>query len=434
MRKNCFKTIVSTILAISMSGSLAGCGTSDSAKIPDINIPASGTSIPNESQEISESGKTAGHPQTVADPNVAVTDFAVTLFREAQNEGHNTLISPLSVLCALSLTANGSQGETMTQMENALGIPVSQLNEYLHTYISSLPRGEKYKLSLANSIWLKEDEHFTVNPDFLQRGHDLYAAEINQVPFNDSTLKDINQWVSDKTDGMIENILSNMSPDAVMYLVNALAFDAEWENIYYDYEVYKGIFTTEDGIRQDVQMMHSEEQTYLQDENGQGFIKYYTGQKYAFAALLPNEGISVNEYITSLNGEKLHGILANSMDTKVLTALPKFECEYNIKLNPLLQKMGMTDAFDPNTADFSAMGQAGTDPLYINGVLHKTFISVYEKGTRAGASTVVEMNVGCAMPAEEPKRVYLERPFVYMIVDCENNIPIFMGTVMDMEK
>lgn len=427
MRKKWFKTIISTILAISMSGSMAGCGTSDTAKVPDINVPAPETSNPG------ESGKTTGHPPVVADPDIAVTDFAVNLFQKAQNEDENTLLSPLSVLCALSLTANGAQGETLTQMETALGIPVSQINEYLQAYIASLPEGEKYKLSLANSIWLKDDDHFTVNPNFLQTGHDLYVAEINQVPFNDSTLKDINQWVSDETDGMIKNILADMSPDAVMYLVNALAFDAEWQDIYYDYEVRRGIFTTEDDVEQTVEMMHSEEQIYLQDENAQGFIKYYTDQKYAFAALLPDEGISVKEYISSLDGEKLHNLLSNPVDTKVLTSLPKFESEYNIELNTLLQEMGMTDAFNPNAADFSAMGQAGTDPVYISNVLHKSFITVNEKGTKAGAATLVQMDVGCAMPTEEPKKVYLDRPFVYMIIDCEQNLPIFMGTVMDME-
>jgi len=180
--------------------------------------------------------------------------------------------------------------------------------------------------------------------------------------------------------------------------------------------------------------MYSVENQYLEDENGKGFVKYYKDGKYAFVALLPDEDITVSEYIASLNGEKLQNLLAKSKSVKVYTSIPKFETEYDVELSDVLKVMGMEDAFDEDKADFAGMGTCKEGNVYINRVLHKTFISVDEKGTKAGAATAVEMTTdGVAAQDDNRKEVYLDRPFVYMLVDCENQIPFFMGTVMEVE-
>ena len=365
--------------------------------------------------------------------NADVTGFAVRLFQASEKSGKNTLVSPLSVLCALAMTANGAEGETLEQMEAVLGMTAEQLNLYLYSYMENLSQGEKYKLSLANSIWFTEDERFTVNRDFLQLNADYYGADIYQAPFDGQTCRDINNWVKQKTDGMIPEILDQIPPEAVMYLVNALAFEAEWSEVYKEHQVRDGKFTREDGTRQDAEFMYSSEGVYLEDEKATGFMKYYQGGKYAFAAMLPNEGVSVSDYIASLNGESLHAMLANPQYTAVLASIPKFEVEYGVEMSEILAGMGMPRAFDPAGAEFEGLGVFADGNICISRVLHKTFISVGEKGTRAGAATVVEMvGESAAVGPQEPKRVYLDRPFVYMLIDCENNIPFFIGTMMDM--
>ena len=148
-------------------------------------------------------------------------------------------------------------------------------------------------------------------------------------------------------------------------------------------------------------------------------------------ALLPNEGVSVDEYIASLDGESLNALLSNAKHTAVSAKMPKFETEYDVEMSKVLQSMGMIDAFDGNKADFSGLGTSSAGNLRINRVIHKTFISVAEKGTKAGASTVVEVTDESA--PMEIKSVFLDRPFVYMLVDCENNLPFFIGTMMDVE-
>ena len=367
--------------------------------------------------------------------DAAVSDFALRLFKESMEDGENTLISPLSVLVALSMTANGADNETLSQMESVLGMPIDQLNTWISTYMANLPEEEKYKLSLANSIWFKDDPTFVVNEDFLQTNADYYGAGIYKAPFDDSTLKEINKWVEDNTDGMIKDILDQIPEDAVMYLVNALAFDAEWQNIYNEYQIQDGKFTTEDGTVRDVELMYSNENKYLNDDKAEGFIKYYANRKYAFAALLPNEGVSVSEYIASLDGEHLQELLSGAKTTPVDAAIPKFETEYKVEMSEILKKMGMPDAFDGTLADFSKLGST-TDGknIFINRVIHQTYINVDGKGTKAGAATVVEMTKESAMePMDPPKQVYLDRPFVYMLIDCETNLPFFIGTMMDVK-
>ena len=363
--------------------------------------------------------------------NADVTDFAIRLFKASNENGKNTLISPLSVLCALAMTANGAEEETLAQMEEVLGMTTEELNLYLYSYMKNLPQGDKYKLSLANSIWFTEDERFTVNQDFLQTNADYYGADIYKAPFDKQTLKDINNWVKQNTDGMIPEILDQISPEAIMYLVNALAFEAEWSEIYEKHQVKDGEFTKEDGTKQDVKFMYGSEGTYFEDEKATGFMKRYKGGKYAFVAMLPNEGVTVSEYIASLDGESLNALLANPQYATVHTSIPKFETEYKVEMSEILQGMGMTEAFDMYNADFEGLGTSTGGNIYISRVLHKTFISVGEKGTKAGAATIVEMKDGAAAEPTEPKKVYLDRPFVYMLVDCENNIPFFIGTMMD---
>lgn len=412
------KRIVSFILTLVLAlSALTACDTPQSDDLMD---------------DIKPNHDVAKNIELVDVSDAAVTDFGVRLFKESLTDGKNTLISPLSVLVALSMTANGADGETLSQMEAVLGMPVEQLNSWVNAYMSNLPEEEKYKLSLANSIWFKDAESFTVNEDFLQTNADYYGAGIFKAPFDKSTLKEINKWVKDNTDGMIKDILNEIPPEAVMYLVNALAFDAEWQDVYEEYHVREGKFTTEDREKRDVELMYSSENMYLEDDMATGFIKYYKDRKYAFAALLPNEGVSVSEYVASLDGKHLNEMLINAQQGVVSAAIPKFETEYKVEMSDILKQMGMPDAFNYTVADFSKLGESTEGNICISRVIHQTYINVDEKGTKAGAATLVELECESAMETiEPPKEVYLDRPFVYMLIDCQTNLPFFIGTVMD---
>ena len=409
--------IISLVLLCAMAVNLTGCATTVHAEdLMEGVTPNSVTAL-----------------NDLSSGSADVTDFAIRLFKQTNENGKNTLISPLSVLCALAMTANGAEGETREQMEAVLGMSVEELNLYLYSYINSLPQGEKYKLSVANSIWFTDDDRFTVNQDFLQTNADYYGADIYKTPFDKQTLKDINNWVKNETDNMIPKVLEDIPDAAIMYLINALAFEAEWTEIYEKNQVRDKTFTKEDGTKQDVELMYSTEGKYLEDENATGFIKYYKERKYAFVALLPNEGVTVSEYVNSLDGASLAALLANAESRSVETAIPKFESEYDIEMSSILEAMGMSNAFNVTFANFSGIGDSTEGGIYISKVIHKTYIQVGEKGTKAGAVTAIEMNDGSAGPPDEVKQVYLDRPFVYMLIDCETNIPFFIGTMMGVE-
>ncbi len=351
----------------------------------------------------------------------AYGNFSVELLKKCFDGKSNTLISPLSVSSALTMTANGANGQTKDEMEKVLGsgIPLDELNKYLSSFSGSLTSGEDFKLKNANSIWFIKDNNFNVNNEFLQTNADFYHAEIYERAYNDEIVNDINNWVSEHTDGMIDKLLDNGDALSNIALINATAFNAVWETYYFDNFVKDGTFTDANGNEQSVTMLISEESEYIHGDNCTGFIKKYKGGKYGFAAILPDSNVSISDFVGLLNGDKLFKMLQNAESTNVVAKMPKFEYEYSTELSEALKALGMPTAFS-DSADFS--GISG-DKLLISDVLHKTKISVTEEGTRAVAATGVVMS---AAP-DGDKQVILNRPFMYMIIDNETKLPLFAG-------
>lgn len=355
-------------------------------------------------------------------------EFGLSLFKKSIDDEKNSLVSPLSVMLALAMTANGADGDTLEEMESILGgeLSIDELNEYLYTYMKKLPSSEKAKLEIANAIWFKDDEiAIRVKEEFLHKNADYYGASVYKAPFDETTLNDINGWVKEHTDGMIDKILEELGDMAVMYLINAICFDAEWADPYSDYAIYEGSFYGLSGT-ETVELMRSEESRFVSDENAIGFIKPYKNG-YSFMAILPNEGMSLADYIDTLEGDELVQLYKNAEWAQVNATLPKFKYDYSIFLNDALKAMGMEKAFE---GGFSNLGESAYGELFINRVLHKTFIEVDNMGTRAAAVTAVEIYPESAMPIE-PKTVKLDRPFLYAIVDNATGLPIFIGTVND---
>lgn len=366
-----------------------------------------------------------------------MTDFAVRLFKNCFQYGENQLISPLSVISALGMAANGAQNETLKEMEDVLGVEHETLNHYLKAFVTNKYKTWENKFTIANSIWFDEGRlgKGTVQRDFLQTNADYYEADLYELKFNRDAKDRINEWVSEKTDGKIPKMLEdNISDETVMFLVNALSFDADWESPYSEKAVHEEKFITENGSERNAEFMYSREYAYIEDENTTGFVKYYNGRRYAFVALLPNEGIKMSDYVSSLDGQKIENLLKNIDESPVNTKTPKFNVDYSIELKDTLETMGMKMAFDQYKADFYGIAHPTPYPLYIGRVLHKTFFRIDEKGTSAGAATMIDVVMGgeiLDIETKEPYTVYLDRPFVYMLIDCKSKTPFFIGTAMD---
>ena len=150
-------------------------------------------------------------------------------------------------------------------------------------------------MKLANSVWINtENEQFQPDAEFLKRNALESGASVYGAPFDEAACKALNQWVEQNTDGMVKDILDRIPREAIMYLVNAAAFDAKWEKPYQSSQVGKGTFTREDGSESEVPMMYSMESVFLKGEHAVGFCRPYASGYY-FAAILPEEGWTLQE-------------------------------------------------------------------------------------------------------------------------------------------
>ena len=358
-----------------------------------------------------------------------VMNFSAEIFSHTAGE-NNSLVSPVSLLYALAMTANGADGRTLAEFEKLIDTDMNKLNSYLAAFTTNMPQSPKAKLDMANAIWFR-DNGFTANEDFLDINRNYYGAGVYTAPFDDGTVNDMNNFVKDATDGQIDKILDNIPPSTVMYLLNALSFDSEWEEKYKKEQIHDGTFTAYDGSIQTVKMMYSQENRYIEDENTTGFTKDYKGGNYRFVALLPDENTDIIDYVKNLTGEKLTNLL-NTQSCTVDVGIPQFESNYDAEMKDILTDMGLGSFFDPATADFSKLGSAQYN-LYVSSVIHKTTLTLDDKGTKAAAITLVSQDEGAAAPPEDLKTVILDRPFVYMIVENQTEIPVFIGTVMTIE-
>ncbi|HCA05237.1 MAG TPA: serine protease [Ruminococcaceae bacterium] len=370
--------------------------------------------------------------EALAEGDKAVTNLGVELLKAGRKEKKNTLVSPVSVMGVLSMTSNGARGKTKAQMEKVLGMPVNALNTYFKYFQSNTNNSwglEYTKLNTANSVWcnsLYGNVNYT--DSFKEAAEDYYSAEVSALPFDIDAQNRINGWVKENTDNMIDGIVDEINPQSYMYLVNALAFDGKWESPYDPrFMVRSGTFTNADGTKSAAEYLCSEEYKYLSSDSAAGFMKSFEGSNYAFAALLPNEDLSIENYVESLDGKALSKILNSQSEEKVEVRLPKFKVDYKTELSPVLKAMGMTDAFDATKANFTGMIENAPFNAYIGRVIHKTAIEVNEVGTKAAAATSVEIKAGST--PEEPKYIRLDRPFVYMIINSKTNTPLFIGTL-----
>lgn len=356
------------------------------------------------------------------------TDFSAELFRRSfKNE--NTLISPLSVMLALGISANGSAGETAEEYTRLFGgADADDMNKYLYSYVESICGEEEAKLASANSLWLNGEMNYEVKSDFLQNVIDYYSADVFKSSFGESTVNEMNSWCSEHTDGMVENAVSGLPEDAAALIVNAVCFSAPWVDNYSDSQISDGIFTSQSGDERAVKMLSSLEGGYIESPLATGFKKYYLGNRYAFVALLPNEGVSISTFADSLNGDEIRSLLDSESEVhSVRVSMPEFAYGSKVDMTEALAEMGLEKSFSPS-ADYS--GITSDMPIHIGGIEHATRIELTRNGTSCAAVTVEQL-MGASMP---DKSVVLDRPFVYMIVDCENSLPVMIGAVTDITE
>jgi serpin B len=417
MKKKSVLSLICLLLAALMLLSLVSCGI----------VPKASALSDGYTRKTTESGK-------VTDALVSsLSDFSFDLLQGAiadPNSRGNLLTSPLSAFLCLSLVTNGASGETLTQLENLLGMEIKDLNKALYAYTRSLSSTEDCKVKMANSVWFRDTETLHVKESYLQTSADWYDAEQFAAPFNLSTVKEINGWVENNTDGMIDSIIDDPSAiqGSVMYLINTLVFDAKWMVEYEKKQIRDDSFHNYDGSKTAVKMLCSDESIVLRPENGIGFTKKYKGGNYSFVALLPDEGTDIYDFAATLDGEKWLSMWNSKDYYPANVKIPEFSYEAGFDLKETLKALGATDMFDEYKADFSALATSENGNIYCSGVHQKCFIDVSRDGTKAAAVTWADMTDSAAEPTS-PVNIFLDRPFVYAIVDNTTGRPLFLGIV-----
>lgn len=360
-------------------------------------------------------------------------NFSANLFSQNLNNGQNGLVSPLSALYCLALAANGADGNTLAEIESVLGISIDELNESAYQFASDVYNGKGCSVSLANSIWMKDDPLLNVNDSFLQANADWYNADIYTSSFDNSTKNNINNWVKDNTNGMIDKIIDNIDEDTLIYLFNALAFDAEWEEKYKNSQIKDDIFSNYNGSTANISMMTSKENKYYSYGGAVGFSKNYKGSRYSFVAILPDESVDIYDFASSFDGDFFKNFMSSRINAAVTAQMPEFKFEsQNMDLIKSMKAMGINDMFSEYDADFSKLGSYGFNGLYVAKYFQKTYIDVSRNGTKAAAISGIGFAPKAADAPDKYYTVRLDRPFVYAIVDNQTNIPLFVGLTADL--
>ncbi len=345
-----------------------------------------------------------------------------------ENPGKNLCVSPYSVYTALAMTANGANGQTMTEMLNVLGFTdkevgdmngsVKKLNESL------IGKDPSTVFETANSVWYNSDG-FEVYPGFVSAMGDSYSAIVEGIDFgSDKALPRVNGWVSDKTHGKIDEIISKINPDDVCFLINALYFNGKWTTVFDKKKTHEGSFRNFDGTLVTVPVMYLEDTIQAVINDDVTAVKLPYGDKswsmYLFMPpagtnpdtwsedVLPKEWDNLRRSFVSVPGQELY--------------LPQFKVESSLELGNQLKALGMPTAFG-GAADFSKLGPGS---LAISQVLHKTYIDVNEEGTEAAAVTAVIIT-RTSFPINQLR---FNRPFVFVIAEEETGAILFVGKIV----
>jgi serpin B len=377
-------------------------------------------------------------PATNLDPRLvaANTKFGFKLYSAIVREGsgRNVFISPASVAMALAMTYNGAQADTQKAMASTLefdSLGIDELNRGFAALRAALTSPDpKVKLELANSLWGEQSVRF--NPGFIARNKQFFGAEVTALDFKDpGAPAQINSWVKEKTNGKIDQIVDQIDPLTVLYLINAIYFKGMWTEEFKKSATTNDPFTTASGERPAVPMMHqSGTYRYLETQEFQAVSLPYGAGRVSMYIFLPAQGSDLTKFQNSLSANAWNEWMAKFAMAPGAIGVPRFRTEYEISLNDALKSLGMGIAFDPDRANFRAMADSSNN-IFISQVKHKSFCDVNEEGTEAAAATSVEMRVTSAMRPQKEFRMIVDRPFFFAIRDNQSGAVLFVGSVLD---
>ena len=425
---------IALVLICSM---LTACGSGSQILVPD-KVESTEQGTESGSLNNNDTAQAPGFEPLHVTDETAVWEFSHRMLLENLNET-NPVLSPVSAYLALGMVGLGARQDTLEELEDVMGQSFAETNAGLMQAIPNWmrkPEDEKHEpLVVANSVWVDD----TMHPEeaWLEKVNDIFAAEVYRgVLSGEGTKRDINKWIEKKTNSLIKEFLSEpLDIETKLALFNTIYFKGKWTSDFEKNNTYQEDFTTTDGQVKKVDMMHdySRYEFYVKNDKLDGVVMDYQNGSMAMVMLKPTAGQTVREMYESLTYEEWNALLDTDNTTCINLKLPKFEVEFDKKLNETLQNMGIKLAFDERYADFTGLGRTDNGmPLYISLVRQKAVVKLDEEGTEAAAVTMVAMKE-CASAAmvEKPIEVFFDEPFLYMIVDMESRTPLFIGVMDD---
>ena len=366
-------------------------------------------------------------------------DFAFNFYRQLiklpEVEGKNNIASPLSVTYAIGMLNDGAKGKTSEEMTSMLGFDngtATDINELCRQLINEAPKiDELVVLKLADCIVTHLGTELAER--YQKNMTDYYQAEVFSKDFSlASTIKFINDWCDQHTEGTIKEIIGKLDPEAKIVLMNAIYFKAAWSGKFKKEDTKDESFTNEKGGSSVVSMMHRIDATEYTENNAYSTISlpYGSGSNWRMYVLLPKEGSTVNDVLNGLNNASWSDNVAKMKGMVVDVKLPKFKIESDMELNDVLRALGASSMFSMN-ADFSLMTKDASQ-LFESLIKQKATIEVSEEGTEASAVTITleagssgEGNGGTQIP-----QFYANRPFIYLIQEASSGAVFFIGTYL----
>ena len=375
-----------------------------------------------------------GRNLTEAEQHIIAADnsFGMKLFQalHADAPEENLFISPLSISMALGMTLNGADGDTRSEMADALqksGMSEQDINESYLSLIELLASlDDKVTFDIANSIWYREG--FNVNEDFLTKNRTYFFAEVAALDFNrQEAVDEINAWVDTKTNGLIDKIIESIDPETLMYLINAVYFKGDWTYQFDpDFTQEESFFNLNDTPSMiDMMSLRGTFQYYLSDRAA--FIDLpYGDSLFTMSIVLPHTNQDMEDILDGTQENILTPFDANKAYTTLDVYLPKFQLEYKKSLNQILQTLGIQKAFIAQQADFSRINDQRE--LYISEAIHKTFVEVSEEGTEAAAVTAI--GIGTTSVGDPlPPVMRVDKPFLFIIRENNSGAYLFAGKI-----
>ena len=364
--------------------------------------------------------------------STGVCAFSLELFKElADGQEENVFISPASISVALGMTYNGARNETASQMQKVLqlnGMDSQAVNEGFNRMAGRLHQAdEKVTVQLSNALWANKD--VTISDAFVAENKKYFGAMLANMDFSSpDTVKTINDWVKESTNGKITKILDGpIDIQTILFIMNAIYFEGSWEKPFKAENTEQQVFHGLNGDKE-VPMMHQNESfLYGKVDGGQMVFLPYGNGELGMYVFLPDEGDSIKDTIAELDADAWEQWTQSLRQARGAVGLPRFKLEFETYLKDVLSQMGMSDAFSDTKADFSGIAEA----VSIKDIRHKAYIDVDEKGTRAAAVTSVEMRTTTAQETEDPFAMTMDRPFLFAIADRETGTILFMGSVVD---